>query len=48
VEENGAAKSTLLEAIAIARGIHIWRNPERSRPRYNPYEDKPGTYITVD
>ncbi len=48
VGENGTGKSTLLEAIAIACGIHIWRNSERSRPSYNPYEDKLCKYITVD
>ena len=48
VGENGTGKSTLLEAIAIACGIHIWRNTERSRPGYNPYEDKLHQYISVE
>ena len=48
VGENGTGKSTLLEAIAIACGIHIWRNTERSRPGYNPYEDKLCRYISVE
>jgi len=48
VGENGTGKSTLLEAIAIACGIHIWRNGERSRPGYNPYEDKLHRYISVE
>ncbi|MDX9815658.1 MAG: AAA family ATPase [Smithellaceae bacterium] len=48
VGENGTGKSTLLEAVAIACGIHIWRNFERSRPHYNPYEDKLCNYITVE
>jgi predicted ATPase len=47
VGENGTGESTLLEAIAIACGIHIWRNSERSRPEYNPYEDKLHQYISV-
>ena len=46
--ENGTGKSTLLEAIAVACGIHIWRNTERSRPGYNPYEDKLHRHISVE
>jgi predicted ATPase len=45
--ENGTGKSTLLEALAAACNIHIWRNVERSRPEYNPYEDKLHQYISV-
>jgi predicted ATPase len=48
VGENGTGKSTLLEALAIACGIHIWRDTQRSRPDYNPYEDKFYKYISVD
>jgi predicted ATPase len=48
VGENGTGKSTLLEAIAIACGIHIWRNSERSRPFYNPYEDRLCSFISVN
>ncbi len=48
VGENGTGKSTLLEAIAIACGVHIWRNSERSRPEYNPYEDKLHQHISVE
>ena len=48
VGENGTGKSTLLEAMAIACGIHIWRNEERSRPGYNPYEDKLHRHISVE
>jgi len=48
VGENGTGKSTLLEAMAIACGIHIWRNEERSRPGYNPYEDKLHRYISAE
>src|SRR5664280_1842821 len=46
--ENGTGKSTLLEAIAIACGIHIWRNTQRSRPGYNPYEDQLHQHISVE
>ena len=48
VGENGTGKSTLLEAMAIACGIHIWRKTERSRPGYNPYEDKLHRHISVE
>jgi predicted ATPase len=47
VGENGTGKSTLLEAIAAACNIHIWRDTQRSRPDYNPYEDKFYQYISV-
>jgi predicted ATPase len=38
VGENGTGKSTLLRAIAMKSGIHIWEGLERTRFRYNPYE----------
>ncbi len=47
VGENGTGKSTLLEALAVACDIHIWRDTQRSRPDYNPYEDKLYQYISV-
>ncbi len=48
VGENGTGKSTLLEAIALACGIHIWRYTERSRPQHNPYEDQLCKHIAVE
>jgi len=45
--ENGTGKSTLLEALAAACNIHIWRNMATSRPDCNPYEDKFHRYISV-
>ncbi len=39
VGENGTGKSTLLRAIAQRCGIHIWRDTQRTRYEYNPYED---------
>jgi predicted ATPase len=48
VGENGTGKSTLLEALAAACNIHIWRDTQRSRPDYNPYEDKFYQYISVE
>ena len=47
VGENGTGKSTLLEALAAACNIHIWRNMATSRPDCNPYEDKFHRYISV-
>ena len=45
--ENGTGKSTLLEALAAACNIHIWRNMATSRLDCNPYEDKFHRYISV-
>lgn len=38
VGDNGTGKSTLLEAIALGCGIHIWRKAEGTRYQVNPYE----------
>jgi predicted ATPase len=45
VGENGSGKSTLLEAIANVCGIHIWQNTDRSRLKYNPYENDLSKYL---
>lgn len=37
--ENGTGKSTLLEAISHACGIHIWRDTDKRRFKYNRYEE---------
>ncbi|HOG89328.1 MAG TPA: AAA family ATPase [Smithella sp.] len=47
VGENGTGKSTLLEALAAACDIHIWRDTQRSRPDCNPYEDKFFRYLSI-
>lgn len=47
VGENGTGKSTLLEALAAACNIHIWRDTQRSKPDYNPYEHKFYQYLSV-
>ena len=39
IGENGTGKSTLLEALAIRCGIHIWQNESRLRYELNPYEE---------
>ena len=44
--ENGTGKSTLLEALAYACSIHIWRDVERRRFENNPFEDKLRDYIS--
>jgi predicted ATPase len=38
VGENGTGKSTLLEALALACGIHIWNTSEGVRYQVNRYE----------
>lgn len=48
VGENGTGKSSLLEAIAHACGIHIWDNEERVRATRNPYEKKLRNYLSVE
>lgn len=47
VGENGTGKSTLLEAISHACGIHIWRDGDKKRFRHNPYEDALHTCLSV-
>jgi predicted ATPase len=39
IGENGSGKSTFLTAIAMACGIHIWENAERTRFQHNRYEN---------
>ncbi|MBN2030080.1 AAA family ATPase [bacterium] len=38
IGENGTGKSTLLRALSIKCGIHIWESSERKRFKPNPYE----------
>lgn len=45
--DNGTGKSTLLEAIAVACGIHIWRS-ETTRYRFNEYEAMLHKFIKVE
>ena len=40
VGENGTGKSTLLKAICMKCGIHIWDSDRRTRFEYNPYEER--------
>ena len=39
IGENGTGKSTLLKALAIRCGIHIWQSEFNLRCEQNPYED---------
>jgi predicted ATPase len=48
VGENGTGKSTLLKALCRRCDIHIWQDTERSRYRYNRYEDELYKYIRVE
>lgn len=48
VGENGTGKSTLLKAICLKCGIHIWRFEESSRFEINPYENELYRYINVE
>jgi predicted ATPase len=46
VGENGTGKSTLLRALAIKSGIHIWEDKTRTRLETNHFKDD--LYKTVD
>lgn len=48
VGENGTGKSTLLEALALASDIHIWRRNEGVRYQVNPYEKQLYNYISLE
>ncbi len=48
VGENGTGKSTLIQALARACGIHIWQDEERKRAEYNPYEDKLSDCMSIE
>ncbi len=39
IGENGTGKSTLLKALAIRCGIHIWQSEFNLRLEHNPYEN---------
>ncbi|MFH1639424.1 MAG: AAA family ATPase [Chloroflexota bacterium] len=47
IGENGTGKSTLLKALCLRCGVHIWQETERRRFKYNPYEDDLYKYIDV-
>ena len=47
VGENGTGKSTLLKALAMRCGIHIWRGMDRTRYRHNPHEEALYRFLSV-
>jgi len=48
VGENGTGKSTLLEALALASDIHIWRKDEGGRYQVNHFEKQLYKYISLE
>jgi predicted ATPase len=48
VGDNGTGKSTLLEAIARACGIHIWRDSGGRRVTKNPHADRLCDFVSVE
>jgi predicted ATPase len=48
VGENGSGKTTLLRALSHRCGIHIWEDTERSRYRYNRYEEELQNFIELE
>lgn len=47
IGENGTGKSTILKAICKKCRIHIWEETERSRYKYNQYEEELYKYVDV-
>lgn len=48
IGENGTGKSTLLNALAIRCGIHIWQNEFNLRYENNPYENDLYKTISIE
>ena len=48
VGENGSGKSTFLEALVRASGVHIWSNPEGRRFQVNPFEKELHHYLKLE
>jgi predicted ATPase len=51
IGENGTGKSTLLKALALKCGIHIWQDDEGYQRRvfhHNPYADALYRFITIE
>jgi predicted ATPase len=48
IGENGTGKTTLLKAMALQSGIHIWQDTRARRYVRNPFENKLHNYLKVD
>ncbi len=48
VGENGTGKSTLLEAMARAAGVHIWARPDGARTEINPLEHQLFRFLRLE
>ena len=48
VGENGTGKSTLLEALALACEVHIWRRSEGARVEVNRYEKQLHRHLSLE
>ncbi len=48
VGENGTGKSTMLKAICLSCGIHIWEDKGQRRYEVNPYEEQLHKFIEVE
>jgi predicted ATPase len=48
IGENGCGKTTLLQALAIRCGIHIWRETERRRYKNNPFIHKFPDFLDIE
>lgn len=47
IGENGTGKSTLLKAVAIRSGIHIWQNEFNLRVKENPHEETLYKHLSI-
>jgi predicted ATPase len=48
IGENGTGKSTLLQAICLKCGVHIWEGVGRRRFEFNPYERRLYEFMDVE
>jgi predicted ATPase len=48
IGENGCGKTTLLQALAIRSGVHIWRESERRRMKPNPFVYKFPDFLRIE
>jgi predicted ATPase len=48
IGENGCGKTTLLQALALRSGVHIWRESERRRVQRNPFVYKFPDFLSIE